>query len=140
MVEADAELGPIDPQMSIRRGDTTVRAPAQAIIDQFEKAQQLIGANTSRLPAWMPILQQYGPALYQECLNAISLSKRYVREWLSTGMLAGEDPKRRKRIADRVVNYLGSHNRFKTHGARVGVTELQSTGLPVELLNDDADL
>jgi hypothetical protein len=140
LMEADAEMGPIDPQMGVRRGDTTVWAPAQAIIDQFEKAQKLIGGDPTRLGAWIPILQQYGPALYQECRNAIALSKKYVREWLVTGMLKGDPAAKRRKCAARAVNYLGSHNRFKTHGARVGVEEIRSTTLPVKLLNDEPEL
>ncbi len=140
VMEADAELGPIDPQMGVRRGDVMVWAPAQAIIDQFEGAQVEIGKNPSRLAAWIPILQQYGPALYQECINAIARSKQYVRDWLQTGILKGAPPKTRKATAQRVVNYLGSHNRFKTHGARVGIAEMRSTKLTVSLLNDDEGL
>ncbi|SRR5258708_38624545 len=126
--------------MGVRRGDTTVWAPAQAIIDQFDKAQTLLGKDPTRLAAWIPILQQYGPALYQECHNAIVLSKRYVRDWLQTGILAGETVAKRKKLAAKVVNYLGNHNRFKTHGARIGLEEIRSTSLPVKRLNDDPDL
>src|SRR5439155_25975920 len=42
LMERNAELGPIHPQFRITRPDgSMIPAPAQAIIDQFEKAQQL---------------------------------------------------------------------------------------------------
>jgi membrane-bound ClpP family serine protease len=44
MMEHNAELGPIDPQFRFVKADgTPVVAPAQAIIDQFEKRKTLSG-------------------------------------------------------------------------------------------------
>lgn len=136
LMERNAELGPIDPQFRFVKSDgTLVVAPAQAIIDQFEKAQALLGEDPKRMAAWIPILQQYGPSLYQQCLNAIDLSKNYVREWLRTGMF--KRSRRRDELAQQVVDYLGDHNAFKSHGARVGVEELRKRGVKVKLINED---
>jgi hypothetical protein len=146
MMEHNAELGPIDPQFRLVKADnTSVNAPAQAIIDQFEKAQDIIGKDPKKLAAWIPILQQYGPALYQQCLNAIELSKRYVFEWLKTGMFKPKDDTPEavavsEAAAKKVVDYLGDHNQFKSHGARIGVQELQKHGVPVKILNEDKAL
>jgi hypothetical protein len=139
LMDGDAELGPIDPQFRIQKGDGSfVVAPAQAIIDQFEKAQELIGKDQSRLAAWLPILQQYGPALYQQCKNAVELSKDYVREWLKTGLFKEMSDAAER--ATRVVDYLGNHNEFKTHGARIGVNELRKVGIDVKIINEDKEL
>lgn len=135
VMDADAELGPIDPQFVLRNSHAP--APAQAIIDQFEKAQEVVGKDPARLGAWLPILQQYGPALYQQALNAIEMSKNYVRDYLKTGIFAGEADG--AKLSDDVVQYLGDHNKFKTHGARIGVPELRAVGLPVTVLNDDKE-
>lgn len=140
LMERNAELGPIDPQFQFVKADgTPVNAPAQAIIDQFEKAQDIIGQDPKKLAAWIPILQQYGPALYQQCLNAIDLSKRYVFEWLRTGMFKAQGASA-EAAAKRVVEYLGNHNQFKSHGARVGVAELRNHGVPAKILNEDKPL
>lgn len=145
-MEHNAELGPIDPQFRFVKPDTTsVIAPAQAIIDQFEKAQDIIGKDPKKLAAWIPILQQYGPSLYQQCLNAIELSKRYVFEWLKTGMFKPQDNTgpsvaASEAAAKKVVDYLGDHNQFKSHGARIGFRELQKQGVPVKILNEDRPL
>ena len=45
-MDANAELGPVDPQLVFRKGDgSMVQAPAQAIVDQFDDAQKAIGAD-----------------------------------------------------------------------------------------------
>ncbi len=140
IMEHNAELGPIDPQFRFVKTDgTSVMSPAQAIIDQFEKAQGIIGNDPKKLAAWIPILQQYGPSLYQQCLNSIELSKRYVGEWLKTGMFASQGATA-EAAAKKVVDYLGDHNQFKSHAARVGVQELRKQGVPVKILNDDKPL
>lgn len=142
MMEHNAELGPIDPQFRFVKADgVPVAAPAQAIIDQFEKAQDIIGKDPKKLAAWIPIRQQYGPSLYQQCLNAIEPSKRYVMQWLKTGMFnSPDDPAAAEAAAKKVVDYLGDHNQFKSHGARVGVSELRAQGVPVKILNEDKPL
>lgn len=141
MMEHNGELGPIDPQFRFVKADATpVVAPAQAIIDQFEKAQDIIGKDPKKLAAWIPILQQYGPSLYQQCLNAVELSKRYVEQWLKTGMFNSLDPATAETAAKKVVDYLGDHNQFKSHGARVGVAELRAQGVPVQILNENKPL
>lgn len=140
VMEHNAELGPIDPQFRLMKPDgSAVMAPAQAIIDQFDKAQELIGQDPKKLAAWIPILQQYGPSLYQQCLNAIDLSKRYVGEWLKTGMFKAQGAGA-EAAAKKVVDYLGDHNQFKSHGARVGFQELRKQGVPVKILNEDKPL
>ncbi len=140
-MEHNAELGPIDPQFRFVKADgTSVLSPAQAIIDQFEKAQEIIGKDPKKLAAWIPILQQYGPSLYQQCLNAIELSKRYVGEWLKTGMFKAMDAAAAEAAAKKVADYLGDHNQFKSHGARVGAAELRRQGVPAKILNEDKPL
>lgn len=124
-----SELGPTDPQFQIPRGDgTTVFAPAQAIIDQFEAAERSLKADAKRLPAWLPILPLYGPALYQQCKNAIQLSKRLVSEWLSAYMF-GDLPRPRARgAARRIATFFANHNNFLTHLRRVDVDQMLRLG------------
>jgi ATP-dependent protease ClpP protease subunit len=134
-----SELGPVDPQLVFRKGDgSIVQAPAQAIVDQFDEAQALIGKDPTKLPAWLPILQQYGPSLYKEARNAIELSTKLVEEWLTQYMFAGQGdgPQKAKSIAA----YLGDHNQFKSHGRRIGRKALQDKGANVKNLEDDKEL
>ncbi len=109
IMDIASELGPIDPQFIFRKGDgSVVVAPAQAIIDQFEKAQKRIADEPKILAPWLPILQQYGPSLYQQAQNAIQLSKDLVKEWLAKYMLK-DDPKKGRK-ASNIARYLSNHN------------------------------
>ena len=63
--------------------------PAQAIIDQFEMAKSQ-SADPAQLRAWLPMLTQYGPDLLVTCGNATELSKKLVREWLTSYMFRTE--------------------------------------------------
>ena len=124
LMDVASELGPIDPQFNFRKGDgSLVTAPAQAIIDQFEAAQKQIAKDPTRLAPWLPILQQYGPSLYQQAQNAIELSKNLVKEWLVEYMLK-KAPKKAFRARE-VANYLSNHNNFKSHAKRIGMNDIR---------------
>ena len=138
---SSAELGPIDPQMILRKDGGYTQSAAQAIIDQFEGAPKDISSNPSKLPAWIPILPMYGPSLYQDSKNAIKLSKEIVRSWLVKYMFKSI-PKKATRIhkAKRVVNYFANHKLLKSHGRRIGLTEIEENLkglLNVKKLDDD---
>jgi hypothetical protein len=91
-------------------------------VDQFEAAQTLLATDASKLPAWLPILQQYGPSLYKEALNAIELSKTLVEDWLTRYMFQGEPDGKSK--ATEIAAFLSNHNEFKSHGRRIGREKL----------------
>ena len=126
LMDVASELGPIDPQFNFRKGDGSfVTAPAQAIIDQFEAAQKKIAKDPTILAPWLPILQQYGPSLYQQAQNAIKLSRGLVKEWLMKYMLKAI-PKKEIR-ARGIANYLSNHNNFKSHAKRIGMNDIKDT-------------
>jgi hypothetical protein len=138
LMDERGELGPIDPQMIVPRDEQMVTSPAQAIRDQFEKAQKDVENNPQRLAAWIPILRQYGPSLLEECANAITLSKQLVRKWLRTYMFAGEPDA--VQHARRVADWIGNHNNFKAHGRQIGIMDLQKRGVKVIDLRTDTAL
>jgi hypothetical protein len=143
LMDIASELGPIDPQFTFRKGDgSIVTAPAQAIIDQFEAAQKSIAKDPKILAPWLPILQQYGPSLYQQAKNAIELSKDLVKEWLIEYMLMNDPAKGRR--AGNIARYLSNHNNFKSHAKRVGLRELREVKAlkPIKALDmsEDTDL
>lgn len=124
LMDVASELGPIDPQFNFRKGDGSfVTAPAQAIIDQFEAAQKKIAKDPTILAPWLPILQQYGPSLYQQAQNAIELSKNLVKKWLMKYMLKST-PKKEIRARE-IANYLSNHNNFKSHAKRIGMNDMK---------------
>ena len=138
LMDHNAELGPIDPQFFISKGDgSTVVAPAQAIKDQFKLASDLIAKNPKNLAVWLPIIQQYGPSLLIQADNAMALSRELVTRWLTEFMFA-KDPEaglKAKGIAD----YFSDHNLFKTHSRRIGLREIQANKLPLNIIDLEED-
>jgi Serine dehydrogenase proteinase len=100
LMDEDAELGPIDPQMYTRNGVV----PAEAIKEQFRKASDEILIDPRTAQVWFPILQILGPGLLSQCDNAITLSKNLVRDWLAKYMFRALPDAAAK--ADDVANYL----------------------------------
>jgi hypothetical protein len=55
-------------------------------------------------------------------------------------MFKAQDAAAAEAAAKKVIDYLGDHNQFKSHGARIGVAELRAQGVPVKILNEDNSL
>jgi hypothetical protein len=123
-----SEVGPIDPQMVLQRIDEVVQAPAQTIVDQFERAAKEV-KNPERIPVWLPILRGYGPALLEQSYNALKLAEELVAGWLERYMFAGKPDA--STHARKVAGYLNDHKHFLSHGRRIGIAELQAQGLEV---------
>lgn len=141
LMDQHSEAGPIDPQFVMQRGDSVVFAPAQAIIEQFEQAQKLLAKDPSLLPAWIPILQQYGPALYQQAKHQSKLSTKLVSTWLRQYMFAGDKNKKNAaQKARRIASRLNSHATYMSHGRRIGMAELQQMGVKVLDMRTDPKL
>ena len=136
IMDDDAELGPIDPQMLTANGFS----PAEAIKEQFLKASQEIAADPKKLSPWLPILQQMGPSLLVQCDNAIDLSKTLVKQWLTRFMFKGES--NAEAMADAVAEYLGQHSNFKSHGRCIRMSALleKNLGLKISSLRADPDV
>ena len=132
-----SQLGPIDPQLVMAQGTI----PAGAIIRQFDQAVKECQADPSRLAAWLPILQQYGPALLQQCEAAAALATRLVAQWLESYMLpnnpdiaAGERKAKAKEIAD----WFAADDEHRSHSIGIGRDEARSHGVVIDDLEDDA--
>jgi len=131
-------VGPIDPQViaHTRLGLRTI--PAQAIIEQFERAKQECKDDPKNLGVWLPIIEQYGPALLVESDEAIKLSKELVLEWLKEYMFSEEE--NAEDIAKKVVDTLADHSLFKSHGRHIDREQAKEIGLKIENLEDDDKL
>lgn len=86
-------LGPTDPQISLATPLGGRLVPAQAVLDQFDKAKQEC-ADPAKLSAWLPMLSQYGPDLLVRCEAALDMSKILVKTWLETYSLHLSQPSR----------------------------------------------
>lgn len=125
-------LGPTDPQIPTGSGLTFV--PAQAVLDQFEKAQKEC-TDSAKLPAWMPMLSQFGPSLLARCETALELSKELVRTWLEKYMFE-EDPDGASK-AESIAEWLADHQHFKSHHRHIPRSDLLQQQLKVMHLEDD---
>ena len=129
-----SRLGPIDPQLVTAQGPI----PARAILDQFERAKKECAEDSAALGPWMPMLQQYGPALLEQCQNADTLAKRLVKEWLRTYMFKGDKYAARK--ARRVAGFFGDHHIHQSHSLGIDRDEAREKGVHIEDLEADAAL
>ncbi len=130
LIDEKSELGPIDPQMMIVRGDKQViRAPAQAIVDQFDLARKSISENPSNLPVWLPILQTLSPSLLMECENADRLSRELVKSWLEKYMFRNDENRTEKATA--ISAYLAKSQAHLSHGRRIGIEQLDTFGFNI---------
>jgi len=130
-------IGPIDPQFVLQTQLGIQMVPAQAILDQFERAKREC-EDPKKLGSWLPILSQYGPALVQQSENVIALSKELVSKWLKEYMFAGKP--NNEELAKRVADYLSDHRQFKTHGRHISRDKAKEIGLVVDNLEDDQQM
>ena len=127
-------LGPTDPQLLLSTPLGFRSVPAQAALDQFEKAQREC-VDPEKLTAWLPMLSQYGPDLLEQCQASLDLSRELVMTWLSTYMFKNDpsgDTQSRK-----IASWLADHKRFKSHGRHLSRGQLEEKGLVVRPLEED---
>ena len=130
-------LGPTDPQIPLATNAGLTFVPAQTVLDQFEKAKKEC-VDSAKLPAWLPMLDQFGPSLLVRCETALKLSKELVKTWLENYMFKGDNDGEMK--ADKVASWLANHQHFKSHNRHIPRIELRRQQLKIENLEDDAML
>jgi len=124
-------LGPIDPQLLLQTGLGPRYVPAQAILDQFQRALQ-DAADPIKLRVWAPMLNQYGPDLLVTCQNMVSLSEQLVSQRLETYMFNGQA--NAKTQAKAIASWLSAHNTFLTHARPIPRDQLAAKGLVIREL------
>jgi hypothetical protein len=128
-----SQLGPIDPQLV----SGSWQAPARAILRQFEQAKEEC-RDPALLGAWMPILQQYGPALIQQCESAETLAKRLVQEWLELYMFLPFSDKAER--AEQTANYFADYEIHQSHSLGIDREQARDHGVIVDNLETDQSL
>ena len=125
-----SSLGPIDPQFGA--------LAAHGVIEEFSRARDEINANQMAIPLWQPILAKYSPTLIGECEKAIHWAEEMTKEWLTTGMFAGDPDAQQK--AERIYAELADHALTKSHARHISMKRAQEMGIKVAALEDDDDL
>lgn len=131
-----SSIGPVDPQFILQTPLGPQMVPAQAILDQFNLAK-LECSDPKNLGTWLPILNQYGPALLVQCKNAIALSEKLVSEWLNSYMLADEMDARKN--SKKIARKLSNHTFFRSHGRHINQEQAHKMGLKTDLMEKDQD-
>ena len=129
-------LGPTDPQFVLSTPLGVRSVPAQAILNQFDRAQRE-GADAAKLSAWLPMLAQYGPDLLERSEMALQLSKTLVKQWLATYMFRlADDPEAR---AEALSGWLANHDNFNSHSRHLSRDQLRAKGMSIAALEDDQE-
>jgi len=138
MMGKHSAIGPIDPQITFPTESGHFTAPAQAILDEFDRAKEEITKNPSTAPIWVRKIDKYPIGFLKICENTIELSKDSVEEWLKTWMFKNDPNK--DVLASDIANWLGAANKHKTHGRPISINEAKNHGLKIEDLERDDDL
>ena len=129
-------LGPTDPQLLMPTSLGARAVAAQSVLDQFDLAKQEC-ADPNKLPAWLPMLQQYGPDLLVQCKSALRMTRKLVKTWLNSYMFDGEPNALEK--AKKISKWLAEHKNFNSHSRHIPREEIENRGLKVERLENDQE-
>lgn len=125
-----SNLGPIDPQFG--------GIPASEVLEEFNRAAKEIKSDSAKIPLWQVIIGKYHPTFIGECEHSIKWSKTIVKEWLKTGMLAGD--KNANTLSNNIVKHLSDHYKHKSHSRHIHIEECQRIGLKISELESDQKL
>lgn len=124
-----SSIGPIDPQFVLLNQYGSYMQPAQAIIDNFEKAKEISVSSPQQLGAYVPILNQYPPGIIERCKNAQQLSVELVTSWLQKHMYR-DDPDA-DNLSRTTAEYLADHENFKSHSRHIDKDRAEELGLKI---------
>ncbi len=127
-------LGPTDPQILIPTSLGPRLVPAQAVLDQFDRAQKEC-VDPSKLSSWLPMLSQYGPDLLVRCEAALNMSRKLVETWLKNYMF--KDQPDASTRAETISDWLANHRYFNSHSRHIARNDLEEHGLSIVHLEDD---
>lgn len=135
VMSAISELGPIDPQVTIRSADgKPIARPANSFLDGLESIKRRMMTEGGANPAYYPLLQQLDPALIDYCEKAIERSKQFAEKWLSKYMVPD------KNKAAEIASQLSDVEKFRSHGMVIDCEEAAQMGLKVLKLQREDDL
>ncbi len=132
-----SQLGSIDPLLLLSTPEGARTAPAQAILDQFDRAREEC-REPENIAAWMPILRGYGPALLAECQQQQAMALDLATNWLTGFMFAGESGAQKK--AKKIAAWFAADSKSTSYNRPIRFEEAQGLGLKVVQLESDPGL
>ncbi len=135
-----SQLGPIDPQFTLQTPDGPRNAPAQAILDQFDRAKRECAESSQALSAWLPILRSYSPGLLSQCEQAQTAAEESVSLTMQKYMFKTLPADEAKQKAEKIAEWFNSHKTHRSHGKPLLYGEVLEQGVNVKLLENDNEL
>jgi ATP-dependent protease ClpP protease subunit len=131
-------IGPIDPQITMQTESGQFTAPAQSLLDEFERAKNEILDDPKTAIIWASKMRSYPPGFLKYCEDTIALSVEKVSEWLIARMFKDETDANIK--SKNIAEWLGKKDNHKTHGRPINYTTAKEKGLKIFELEDDQHL
>jgi hypothetical protein len=129
-----SELGPIDPQVMIARGDGVDFLPAHVVIESYETLLKEAVATTGRVEPYLQLLKECSPAEIHQLKDALALGKDIARRALLSGMMKDKGD----RVGGAVTCFSDPKRRW-THERPIFWEEARDAGLTVKhVANRDA--
>ncbi len=135
-----SQLGPVDPQFTLITPDGPRSAPAQAILDQFERAKEECAESPQALAAWLPILRSYSPGLLSQCRTAQEAAEETVSVAMAEHMFKDLPKAEAEKRAKDVASWFNSHNTHRSHSRPLRYANLEEQKVRVTLLETDDEL
>ena len=130
-------LGPTDPQMMVATQGGLHMMPAQAILDQFDRAVQESQAGPGPAFVWLQFLSQLPHGLLIQCETELALSRELVQDWLHRYMFKNKPEDEGRHLAGNTAAWLADHQVFKSHNRHIARAELEQRQMNIVHLEDD---
>ncbi len=131
-----SELGPIDPQITVREGDGPKRFSVCNLVDSYKKLFDRAIKTKGNLEPFLQQLSHYDERTIKEMERAISLSEDIAIKSLKSGMMKSHaETTIRKKIKD----FLTPEGK-KDHGRPIYHMECSNAGLDVEYVKPGSEL
>lgn len=122
-----SDLGPVDPQFRLQRGDRFDLVAAKDIIDALERAEQAVAAEPSSYPLHVSLLAEVTGVMASQARSAIARTDDLVVECLAgcSGRSDAEITELARALHEPLIEAP------RSHAAVFGARDAQQAGLPV---------
>ena len=131
-----AELGPIDPQLTLKDGDTVKRFSVCNIVKSYEQLFARAVKEKGNLEPYLQQLSKYDAREIEEYIAAIDLSADIAVRTLKQGIMSKEAVTSIKKT----IKIFLTPERTKSHGRPIYYEEAKSCGLNIGLLDTGTEL
>jgi ClpP class serine protease len=131
-----SELGPVDPQVTLREGDAYKRFSVFNIVESYKELFEQAAQAQGNLEPYLQQLSLYDAREIKEFESALSLSEDISVNALSSGMMNGKSD---EEIRDKIKVFLTPESK-KTHGRPIYREEALDCDLHVEMINEQDEL